>query len=242
MIRRLALTIVLLAAAGPISAYAGDEAPRAPVVVELFTSQGCSSCPPADAFLGRLAKRPDVLALGFHVAYWDYIGWTDPHSLKLATVRQRAYDRRFGLSYDFTPEMVIDGRREGIGSQPGQIDALLKAARYDSAGPALLLERRPDGGLHIHVGAAATGQPATLWLVGIDRKDQTRIAAGENAGRTATDYQIVRSFRAVGVWVGEPLDLDLSSGAAAGDEAALLLQAGGTGPILGAAKESGAAR
>ncbi|MGH6990014.1 MAG: DUF1223 domain-containing protein [Stellaceae bacterium] len=218
---------------------AGAAPSRSLVVVELFTSQGCSSCPPADAFLGRLAKRPDILALGFHVAYWNYIGWTDPYALKLAAARQRAYADRLGPSYIFTPEMVIDGRREGVGSEPPRIEALIEAERHLGGGPDLTLERRAGGGFHVHVGAAGAAGAATLWLVGIDRMVKTRIASGENAGKTATDFQVVRSFKAVGDWHGEPLDINLPAGDAIGDEAALLLEARGTGPILAAAKAIG---
>jgi hypothetical protein len=234
----LVATIVL---ATPGLGRAGEAAPRGPVVVELFTSQGCSSCPPADAYLGRLAKESGILALGFHIDYWNYIGWADPYSLKLAAQRQRAYATRLGPGYVFTPEMVIDGQREGVGSEPDKIEPLLRAAERAAPGPALSLERRPGGGFHLHVGAGKTSSPATLWLVGFDRRHKTDVLRGENEGRIATDYQVVRSFKAVGVWRGQALDLDLPAGAAVGDAAALLLQANGTGPILTAAKLAGPA-
>src|ERR1041384_1895274 len=94
-----------------------DEATRAeaPVVVELFTSQGCNSCPPADALLGELAQRPDLVALAFHVDYWNYIGWQDPFSSPEATKRQRDYAQSLGLSSVYTPEMVIDGSFDIVG-------------------------------------------------------------------------------------------------------------------------------
>jgi hypothetical protein len=213
---------------------------RAPVVVvELFTSQGCSSCPPADVFLGELARRPGVLALGFHVDYWNYIGWNDPYSQPMAAERQRGYGQRLGLHYVYTPQMVIDGSGEGIGSQPDKIAPLLHAARQRPlTGPALSLEKRL-GGFHLHVGNGSAPSAATIWLVGIDRQHDTKVLHGENEGSTAHDYQVVRSFKSVGSWHGAALDLDLSATSATGDQAAVLLQLDGTGPILGAATATG---
>jgi hypothetical protein len=212
-----------------------ETATNPPVVVELFTSQGCSSCPPADAYLGRLARQPGILALGFHIDYWNYIGWTDPYSLPLSAARQRAYGERLGLHYVYTPQMVIDGGSEGVGSEPSKIAPLLAAARqHPRIGPALSIEKR-DQAYHIHIGGGSTTAPATVWLVGIDRQHETRVLHGENEGATAHDYQVVRSFKSVGAWHGAPLDLDVPNAGAAGDEVAVLLQVGGTGPILTAA-------
>ncbi|HLJ64950.1 MAG TPA: DUF1223 domain-containing protein, partial [Stellaceae bacterium] len=112
-------------AATPTLTHAGD---KPPVVVELFTSQGCNSCPPADAYLGELAARPDVLALSFHVDYWDYIGWTDPYSSKQATQRQRAYSHQMALRYIYTPQMVVNGTSEGVGSERQTIERLITSA------------------------------------------------------------------------------------------------------------------
>ncbi len=222
-------------AALAVPAYAADVTPAPPVVVELFTSQGCSSCPPADAYLGELAKKPGILALGFHIGYWNYIGWTDPYSLPLAAERQRAYGQRLGLHYVYTPQMVIDGSGEGVGSEPARIAPLLHAARQrPRLGPALSLEKR-DSGFHIHIGAGTATAPATVWLVGIDREHQTKVLRGENEGATAQDYQVVRSFTSVGEWRGAALDLDVPASRAVGDETAVLLQLDGAGPILTAA-------
>jgi hypothetical protein len=229
---------LLLAAAA--TAQAEETAPAAQVVVELFTSQGCSSCPPADAYLGKLSRQPGILALGFHIDYWNYIGWTDPYALPAAAQRQRGYARHLGLHYVYTPQMVIDGRAEGVGSEPVKIEPLLAAAAHTArSGPALALERRGTDGFHIHVGAGAASGAATLWLVGFDGEHETKVLHGENEGETARDYQIVRSFTAVGTWDGKPLDLDVAGGTATGDHAALLLQVGGTGPILAATIPTG---
>ena len=212
-----------------------ERASAPPVVVELFTSQGCSSCPPADAYLGQLAHQPGILALGFHIDYWNYIGWTDPYALPLAAARQRAYVGRLGLHYVYTPQMVIDGGREVVGSKPKKIAPLLDAARLQARpGPALTIERR-DSGYHIHVGAGNAVAAATVWLAGIDRQHETKVLRGENEGATAHDFQVVRSFKSVGNWHGQTLDLDVPGDSAAGDEVAVLLQEGGTGHILTAA-------
>src|SRR5260221_12985411 len=128
------LFVSLLAGVASSAAMArGAEPP--PVVVELSTSQGCSSCPPADNFLGELAQRADVLALAFHVDYWNYIGWTHPFASKLATQRQRDYSQRLALRYVYTPQMGVNGVAEGVGGQPENINPLIKVAGADG-GPA----------------------------------------------------------------------------------------------------------
>jgi len=232
---RFFLVASLIAGAASSAAMARDAAP--PVVVELFTSQGCNSCPPADHFLGELARRPDVLALAFHVDYWNYIGWTDPFASKMATQRQRDYSQRLALRYVYTPQMVINGVAEGVGAEPDTIMPLIKAAAADPAPRAVAtLARTGDGRLAVHIDAGSTSEPALVWLVGLDRVDTTSVLRGENEGRTATDYQVVRSFREIGTWTGAALDLDLAANAAAGDgSVAVLVQLHGTGRIVGAA-------
>lgn len=210
-----------------------------PVVVELFTSQGCSSCPPADAFLGELAKRENVLALGFHVDYWNYIGWTDPFSSKFATQRQHDYASAMNLDSGFTPQMVVNGTRQGVGSDREEIARLINAATAEPvARPSLTIERSSGGGLAIHVGGTtvAAAKPATVWLVTYDREHTTVAARGENGGRTLKDYQVVRSFRDIGTWTGAPLDIsiapkDVATGTAG---VGVLPQTGGIGQIIAA--------
>jgi hypothetical protein len=235
---RLALLWLPLAAAAPVTAQSQPP----PVVVELFTSQGCSSCPLADAYLGQLARQPGILALGFHIDYWNYIGWTDPYSLPLSAARQRDYGQRLGLRYVYTPQMVIDGVSEGVGSEPAKIAPLIAAARRQlTAGPALSLEKQANL-YRIHVGAGPATEPAataTVWLVGIDRERQTHVLRGENSGAMASDYQIVRSFNDIATWRGQPLDLTVPTSRVTGGEAAVLLQRDGSGPILGAAAVTG---
>jgi hypothetical protein len=212
------------------------------VVVELFTSQGCSSCPPADTYLGELATRPDLLALSFHVDYWNYIGWIDPYASKSASQRQRDYSRRLGMRYVYTPQMVINGTTEGPGTERDTIAPLIKAASQDVVPrPAVTLTRNSDGGVALHVGALAlpaalAAEPATVWLVGFDREHTTKVLRGENGGSTLHDYQVVRSFREIARWTGAALDLTLAENAAEGDGGvAVLVQVGGTGRVIGAA-------
>jgi hypothetical protein len=212
-----------------------------PVVVELFTSQGCSSCPPADKFLGELAKRPELLVLAFHVEYWNYIGWTDPYSKPWATRRQREYSTRLKQRFIYTPEMVVQGNAEGIGSERDTIEALIRTATSDRPPhPDLKLRWRDDGALLVDIGdgRSPSGQPATVWLIGFDRMHTTQVMAGENEGKTAWDHHPVRSFRRLGAWAGFSEELVVAPDEAKnlGDfGAAIIVQQDGTGPILTAA-------
>jgi hypothetical protein len=199
-----------------------------PIVVELFTSQGCSSCPPADALLTELARRPDVLPLAFHVTYWNNLGWRDPFSLDQATARQRAYQGLLGTETIYTPQMIVDGRTDVIGSDRAGVRAALAAARPGD-GVALTASRTAEG-LRIGVGAGAGA--ATLLVIGFDPQHRTAIARGENAGRQLTESNIVRALSAVAAWQGAPLSLTVP--VPAGARAAVILQAR-DGRILGAA-------
>ncbi len=229
--------LAVFVAAMPAASRADDS----PIVVELFTSQGCSSCPPADKYLGELAKRPDLLALAFHIEYWNYIGWTDAYSKPWATRRQRDYQSAMKLRYVYTPEMVIEGEFEGVGSEPAVIEPLIRAAEAKRRPhPTLTLHWRDDGALVADIGDGASppGQPATLWLVGFDKMHTMDVTAGENEGRTAWDHHPVRSFRRLGSWAGwsEQLVVPAEEAKNLGDYgAAVLLQLDGSGPILTAA-------
>lgn len=233
-----ALVVATLAPFAP--ALAGDD-PEPPVVVELFTAQGCRSCPPADAYFAQLAKRDDVLALGFHVDYWNYIGWKDPLAFAAATERQRAYRRRLNLPYIYTPEIIVDGAAEGVGSDQAAIDGLIDEAEDNRPPyPDLRLTRRSDGAIEVHVGALeAPDGVAVVWLVGYDPPRTTTVQRGENAGRELVDAQPVHSVKAIGSWDGKAIDIVVpaAEGAAAGRAGvAVLVQTGGDGPILTAAR------
>lgn len=220
-------TIIGFALATVVATAGHAQAP--PVVVELFTSQGCSSCPPADAFLTDLArKHPDVLPLAFHVTYWNYLGWKDPFSLDLATARQREYARHLGEDGVYTPQMVVDGITGFVGSSRAQgLSAIAGAARK----PVPVSMARDGQTLLITVGAGA-GRAQVL-LVGFDPSHETPIGRGENSGRTLVESNIVRSLTPIGNWTGSAVALRQSL--PMGEGFAVLLQAE-DGRIIGAAR------
>jgi hypothetical protein len=238
MLRRTvaALLLIILPAAALAEA-------RGPIVVELFTSQGCNSCPPADAYLGELTKRPGLLTLGFHVDYWNYIGWKDPFARPWATARQKAYQKSLNERFVYTPQIVVNGTAQAVGSEREAVDRLIQAAASAAPQnqPQLQLHWRDDGALLVDVGAGGSPPraPADIWLVGFDSKHETQVLHGENEGRTATDYHPVRTYRRIGAWPGWSLELVVprETVAAAGDGGiAVLVQAAGVGPLFAAAE------
>jgi hypothetical protein len=205
-----------------------------PVVVELFTSESCSSCPPADAYLTEMAQgRPGVLPLAFHVTYWDGRGWNDPYSLAAATARQAGYAARLGGGA-YTPEIVVDGRSGHVGSRRGEVEAAIAAARRAAKpGPKLSVSRGP-GGVTIDVGPGSGA--ASVFLIGYDTRHVSSIGGGENGGRTLVDSNVVRSIKPVAPWSGAAIQK--TTPAPAGEHIAVLLQAP-DGTILGATREGG---
>lgn len=230
MKRRLVLAAPSLLAGAALPARAADQ----PVVVELFTSQSSASSRPADELLGELARdRPDVLALAFHVTYWDDSGWRDPFSLREATTRQRRYASTLvGSRYRgqvFTPQFVVQGQADAAGSDRAAVLAAIDGAR---GGPRVPVTVTPNTtSVTIRVGGG-TGV-ATVWLIGYDPRHETEVRGGENGGRKLTDVNVVRSIAQVGAWLGQPLRKDEPK--PEGQRIAVLLQAAGGG-ILGAAK------
>jgi hypothetical protein len=228
VLRGLLLASLLLA-----GAPAG--AAERPVLVELFTSQGCSSCPPADALLGELARRDDVLALGFHVDYWDRLGWKDPYASAQATGRQRHYARLLDSATIYTPQMVVDGRTDVVGSERDAVLQAIATAQKAAIAVPVELAAQPDG-LKVSIAAEEAGpRRATLWLVGFDRHHVTAVGAGENGGRTLAEWNIVRGLEPLGEWQGAAFETTIPAAKLAGYErVAVLLQESG-GRILGAA-------
>lgn len=206
---------------------------RHPVVIELFTSQGCSSCPPADALLSDLAARDDVIALALHVDYWDYIGWKDTFADAAYSGRQKAYARAVGEKMVFTPQMVINGTQRIVGVDAVGLAAHLKA---DAGRPAIDLELvRTGDRLSVHAARGISVPEGSLvQVVQYIPQATVEIARGENAGRTITYNNIVTSWQTVRVWDGrEPLDLELQ---VQGDQGvAVLVQAPNLGSIVAAA-------
>jgi len=199
----------------------------APIVVELFTSQSCSSCPPADALLVELAQRPNVLALSFHVTYWDRLGWRDRFSLPAATERQRGYAATMGRNQVYTPQVVIQGRTDALGSDRAVVLAALAAAA--AASVPLRLAATAE---HVSLGIGAGAGAGSLWLIGYDRRHVTAIGGGENGGRTLAHAHVVRSLARLGEWHGGPHQQNAPR--PPGERVAVLLQAA-DGGILGAA-------
>ena len=207
-----------------------------PTVVELFTSQGCSSCPPADAFLGDLAKREDVLALAFHVDYWDYIGWKDPFADPVHTSRQRDYSSNLGLRYVFTPQMVVQGASSATGSNQAAVLGLIGRDRgMDRI--EVKMNRDASGLVTASLPANPKAEEADIWLAFYDRKHVTSIKRGENGGRTLRNYNVVRKLVRLGSWRGNAKDIPIQA-MSVGDACAVLVQSAKTGRILGAATQA----
>ncbi len=212
-----------------------------PVVVELFTSQGCNTCPPADAYLSKLAKRKRVIALSFHVDYWDYLGWKDQYALPGSTKRQRRYARQFKRGYVYTPQMVIDGQAEIVGSRIGEVDRAIARAGERKDKIAVRLVKSAGGKLTAVLPARAAGakaETATVWMVLYDSAHTTKIRRGENGGKQFTYSQVVRTLRRVGAWRGEKISLELPVAETLPgrrDGCVVIVQSDKTGRILGAA-------
>jgi len=203
-----------------------------PVVVELFTSEGCSSCPPADALLGELAKRPGVIALAYHVDYWDDLGWRDRYSLPESTQRQRGYVRRLERAGAFTPQIVVSGDTSLVGSNRTAVE---KALAGDRDALRMSLSREGDR-LHIYF-LEAWRESMDVFLVSYLQEATAKIAGGENANRTLRHFNVVRSFQKLGTWNGRPQRMvaqlaELPRDASA---VAVILQRKNQGAVAGAA-------
>ena len=211
------------------SAWAADA--QHPTVIELFQSQGCSSCPPANASLIQFSQRPDVLALNFAVTYWDRLGWKDTFATPQYTQRQYDYSSAMHGSGVYTPQIVVNGRVDGVGDEVSEMEALARKTDRGASGPEVEIE-----GGEVAVGAGtAPAHGADVWLALYDpRVVNIQVARGENAGRTLAHKNVVHRLVLLGHWTGaaERLPLPPSEGLAR----AVLVQGAGTGPIIAAAK------
>jgi hypothetical protein len=211
---------------------------KRPVVVELYTSQGCSSCPPADALLGQLASRKDVLAVSLPVTYWDMLGWRDTLASDFNTRRQKAYARELGRGGVYTPQMIIDGASDVVGSRTQAVESAIAARASDMQAVPVELEANRQQ-VHIAVGSASDHGPheATIWLFGILPQATVSIGDGENSGRTITYHNVVREIRSIGIWRGQPVSVSLPRVEAGPPHngIAVVVQQGGYGRVLGAA-------
>ena len=225
------LRLASIVCAGALLATPTLAADRAhPLVLELFQSQGCSACPPAEANFDVLAAKPDILALSFAVTYWDRRGWKDTFAQPAFTQRQKSYARRLDRGQPLgTPEVVVNGRATGVGADPDRLNALLRSNDRGAGGP----------GVEITADAARiSGGPqdrADVWLVRFDpRMVEVPIKAGENGGKTLPQRNIVRELVRLGEWTGGETRFTLPA-AAPGLRTAILVQRPGGGPILAAA-------
>ena len=218
-------SLILGAGSLAVSQVRTAAAARPPVVLELFTSQGCSSCPPADMLLTRLAAQPDIVALSWHVDYWNRLGWRDRFSRPDWTERQHRYAARLGDEV-YTPALVVNGTRMVVGSNSAAVNAAITSA---GALPVAVSVRRDNG--NIAVQAAALPAGATAMLVTYDPVQKTPIGSGENTGRTLTETHIVRAAVAVRLGSGA-----VTLGPVAADQGAVLLVQSPELAILGAAQ------
>ena len=219
------------------SARAADTA--GPWAVELFTSQGCNSCPPADANLGELARRADIVALSFHIDYWDYIGWKDPFASRDTTERQRAYARALHQRYVYTPEMVVDGMAHDPGRDLPPISKLLAEAKRRSPRRATPeLSRDVAGPLVIQLATfELESATADVTLALYDRRLSTRVMNGENGGRTLENFNVVRRLQPLGTWDGSAKTWTIpGDGFGPGQGVAVLVQRPNHGPMIGCNK------
>lgn len=225
------------------SAWSQQPASRPVHVLELFTSQGCSSCPPADALLGAYAARDDVIALSLPVDYWDRLGWKDTFAKAEYTKRQRAYAQARGDGEVYTPQVVVNGRAHVVGSVRREIDGSIALTARDTAARRVPLSVEFQGDdMIVHVGAAvagSTGATGQLLLAVVQDKGTVAIGRGENAGREVTYHNVVRDLKPIGAWTGSSASLRIPRADTAGsccETLAVLLQQGQGGPILAAAK------
>ena len=238
---------LLLAAGACLSggglAVAGSTQSR-PAIIELFTSQGCSSCPTADAFMEELASMPDVISLSYNVDYWDYLGWRDTLATAANSQRQYDYAKSRGDMDVYTPQIICDGQSHYVGSKRDQILAAIKRAQ--SGVPvrwtSMSIERNGDEFV-VKVGAANVKMQdnGTIWLMSVMPRITVEVERGENAGQKLTYYNVVRNITPGGMWHGEPLALNLPVKGVFKDcctACVALLQAGDVGPIMGAARWS----
>jgi hypothetical protein len=234
------LACAIVSASAP-TGHAGEAAPGASpkAIVELFTSQGCSSCVAADAYFSDLAKRKDVVALSLHVDYWDYLGWRDTLDDPAHTDRQRSYAAVRGSNRIYTPQIVVNGRADFVGSDRDGIESAIA----QSALTVPVSMKRGEGTIEIEVGGASAPHagPATIRLVLMTSEAEVAIARGENAGSTIDYYNVVRTMRPIGMWNGEAVKITLPTNELMGkgvDSCAIIVQQDlpkGPGAILGAA-------
>ena len=241
-ISHIAAAAVLLLAGAPTHAQQPPVQPKA--VVELFTSQGCSSCPAADALFTELAKDPKLITLTLPVTYWDYLGWKDTLGQEVFSKRQKLYAKARGDSQIYTPQAVVNGAAHIVGSDKGGIDKLVQEQGKDGF-PVKIDLSEADGALRVALGEApfASEKPAVVWLLQVSRSATVPIERGENTGKTVTYANVVRGISRIGEWKGQAatlsVPLETVRSAAKADSYVVLVQAdlyARQSAILGAAR------
>jgi hypothetical protein len=221
---------LLLCAAAPAFAQS-----KSVVVVELYTSQGCSSCPPADDFMAELAHNPDVIALALHVDYWDYIGWKDIFAQAAFTDRQKAYAMAIGSRTIYTPQMIINGAERVEGHNPDAVNMAIANHLALAGDTGLTVQRSGD---RLTIGAAPLGNEAAqmdVHLVRFTSEQTVEITRGENAGRTISYHNVVTDWQVLGQWAANT-PLAMVTTASGDDPIVVIIQKAGNDAILAAAR------
>ncbi len=236
----------LFSVADPSRPMAGENAPSASAsFIELFTSQGCSSCPEADQLLEQLAQRPDVIALSFPVSYWDYLGWKDTLARPENTERQRNYAKILGEGDVYTPQAIVNGMQDCVGSNLAAIESAVQSTAPIIGKEAVPLSvHHGDGKLIIDIGAAPAGsrhRKGKVWVATVLRSLTVPIKRGENAGNVVTYTNVVRELTEAGQWEGAPASyaMPVSALPKDGDMLVVFLQAESLGPIVAATRVGG---
>mgnify|MGYP001556485877 FL=1 len=223
-------SLILLAL--PVAAAAKSPVARPPVVVELYTAQGCASCGEANAYVAKLAQRKDVLALTFSVDYWDYLGWADTFAKPEFADRQKAYVARLSLREPYTPQVVVDGRAEAAGQKSDRVERLVREAERAPRNPPdiqFIGPRRVDVGS----GRAPKGG-GEVWLIRYDPREQDVVVkSGDNRGQTIVQKNVVREVKRLGAWRGRPTAYRLPPSSDDGLKSVVIVQAGRGGRVLG---------
>jgi hypothetical protein len=221
---------------------------EAPAVIELFTSQGCSSCPPADRLLAELARKPNIVALSLPVDYWDYLGWKDSLAQPAFTARQKAYAAARGDGHVYTPQVIVDGLHHGVGSDRRAIIALAKKSLGKNGAMKVAMRSSVAGGkviCELGDATAKSARKAGLWLYRVAKSREVKIGRGENTGRTVRYVNVVRSIAFISDWDGTAKRVEIDAGTLKQGDAdgwILLLQSGTKdrpGAILAATKAEG---
>ena len=229
-------SLVLLAlppAATPATVMARARAAKPPVVVELYTAQGCVSCGEANAHVAKLAEKPGVLALTFSVDYWDYLGWADTFAKPEFAERQKAYVTKLALREPYTPQVVVDGATQASGAKPEKVDQLVAEARKGPRNP-------PDihfvGDARVYVGSARPPKGGgEVWLVRYDPREQdVAVKSGDNKGQTIPQKNVVRELKRLGGWRGKPVAFRLPAASEEGLKTVVLVQGAHGGRVLSA--------